>query len=449
MRLQMPLHAHEVEPAQELGVLRADIDARGAARRRETARPSHARARAATRRSNPAAARRGRTSQARTPRPENRECRDSLRGARRRRPSDCASDSRDARTPAAAASASATSTSKCRASAPRSSPRQRQAQMTAAEPLWKQPHLPSQQRVVIRRQLRRVLRARSTWMRTSASMASRYSRSASPPASSSIRYVREPRSELSRKPCAQVALEHARRVDADVDQHGRDADVGLHVLLVGRRIHGDPGLRRRASRGNSDGSSRRPRRCVIAKSRVPNSRASQRSSCSSRRSLRGRLPCVDGEDDTLNRCSLVDGQSTRFRQSPADARTAVPLIIIAADAGPRTDNSHAFARVRALTAAHASRSQAPAAAAKCPAADCRRPAPRSARPPDSPCRPRCRHADRVRGRRPRGDARRRMLLKGEVSSRRANAPQDPRRDVRPPGRRASRSTMASSTPTRT
>ena len=81
--------------------------------------------------------------------------------------------------------------------------RQRQAEMPAAEPLWEQPHLTSEQRVVVGRQARR-MRAPAGLNAHQRSMASAYRRSASPCASSSIRYVCEPRSELSRNPSSSL-----------------------------------------------------------------------------------------------------------------------------------------------------------------------------------------------------------------------------------------------------
>ena len=72
-----------------------------------------------------------------------------------------------------------------------------------------------------------------------------------------------PRAEVGQQQEAVLdrALEHARRVDADLLQHRGDAQVGPHVLPAGRSVHDDQrGCGRRASRGNSAGSWRRPKR---------------------------------------------------------------------------------------------------------------------------------------------------------------------------------------------
>ena len=63
---------------------------------------------------------------------------------------------------------------------------------------------------------------------------------------SSGRYIREPRSVISRKPCLGVALEHPRRVDADLASMSATRRYGADVLPVGRRIHHDQRLAARA-----------------------------------------------------------------------------------------------------------------------------------------------------------------------------------------------------------
>ena len=213
-------------------------------------------------------------------------------------------------------------------------------------------------------------------------MASAYSRSASPPRVQ-LRQIR-PRAEIriEQEALLVVALHHARRVHADVDEHRRDADVRLHVLLVRRRIHRDPGV---AAAGDAE---------VAAEARVrrggasPGSRASRTASPASARVVRAAdraRPRRREEKMTRGRCS---GMQCAAAQMTGQTQA---LIIIAADATHRAPDKSLVARAPRSTPLRSRQSPHAASRAAPPPTSvrsrCGRPAPRAPRRCSNP-RPR-------------------------------------------------------------
>jgi hypothetical protein len=118
---------------------------------------------------------------------------------------------------------------------------QRQPQVFRAKPFWKQRHLATKHRLIVRRQ-----RARMPFTLRLDSHQSRHRIGVEVVGSRWIRQFVEIglRTQIciQQKTLSDIAMKDLRCIHSDIAQHPGDADIGLHVFFVGRRIHRDQGF---------------------------------------------------------------------------------------------------------------------------------------------------------------------------------------------------------------